>query len=46
MGTNKNRIIEESMKILEGNRKCGKIYSLWDGEARKRIVNILRKVGV
>jgi len=42
IGTDKKRIIEESMKILQGPSKKGRIPELWDGKAAERIVNILR----
>ena len=41
VGTDKERIIEESMKILQGKRKSGEIPELWDGGAAERIVDIL-----
>ncbi len=41
VGTDKERIIEESMKILQGKRKRGEIPELWDGKAAERIVDIL-----
>lgn len=39
----KDRILKESMKILNGNHKSGETHYLWDGKARKRVVKILRK---
>jgi len=50
MGTNivvkkdYNSIIEEGLKILNGNTKKGEIPPLWDGKTRERIIEILRCV--
>jgi UDP-N-acetylglucosamine 2-epimerase (non-hydrolysing) len=41
VGNNRSRILEESIKILNGKGKKGKIPQLWDGKASERIVNIL-----
>ncbi len=41
IGTEKKRIIAESLKIISGKNKTGKIPPLWDGRAAKRIVDIL-----
>jgi len=43
-GTDRNRIIGESLNTINGNVKAAKIPELWDGKAAKRIVNILLKV--
>jgi len=43
VGTNKEKIIEESNKILNGNSKSGRIPKFWDGKAAERIVKILIK---
>jgi UDP-N-acetylglucosamine 2-epimerase (non-hydrolysing) len=43
VGTNKKRIVDEAMKILEKGSKSGGIPELWDGKAAKRIVKILRE---
>jgi UDP-N-acetylglucosamine 2-epimerase (non-hydrolysing) len=43
IGTNKKRIIDESLRIISGKRKNGKIPEFWDGKAAKRIVDILVK---
>jgi len=43
IGTDKKRIINESSKIIRGEKKSGEIPPLWDGEAAKRIVDILLK---
>ena len=45
-GSKKDRILKESMKILNGNHKSGETHYLWDGKARKRVVKILREKGV
>ncbi|MCK4329499.1 UDP-N-acetylglucosamine 2-epimerase (non-hydrolyzing) [candidate division WOR-3 bacterium] len=41
VGTNKEKIIEESYKILDGYGKKGSIPPLWDGKTAERIVDIL-----
>ena len=41
VGSNQIQITEEFSKILEGYGKVGKRPELWDGEAAKRIVNLL-----
>lgn len=38
-----SRIIEEASKVLEGKGKRGKCPELWDGEAAKRIVEIVTR---
>ena len=43
VGTDKRRIIEESLKILKGKSKKGNIPELWDGEAAERIIKVLRE---
>lgn len=42
VGTSKGRILEESFKILEGERKRGEVHPLWDGKASERMVKVLR----
>jgi UDP-N-acetylglucosamine 2-epimerase (non-hydrolysing) len=39
VGNDRDRILEESFKILNGKGKKGKIPRLWDGRAAERIVN-------
>ncbi|MGA1823025.1 MAG: non-hydrolyzing UDP-N-acetylglucosamine 2-epimerase [bacterium] len=41
IGIDPNRIIEESLNIINGNIKKGSRPKLWDGEAAKRIVGIV-----
>ena len=41
VGTNKSKIIKESMGILSGRGKRGKCPELWDGKASERIVKKL-----
>ena len=42
-GMNKNRILRESQKILQGKQKKGRCPRYWDGKAAERIVkNLLR----
>ncbi|MBZ9572246.1 UDP-N-acetylglucosamine 2-epimerase (non-hydrolyzing) [Patescibacteria group bacterium] len=43
IGLQKENIIKESLKILNGKTKKGKIPKYWDGKTAKRIVNIIRK---
>ncbi len=43
IGTDKKRIINESLKIIRGKKKNVQIPPLWDGKAAKRIVDILLK---
>jgi len=43
VGYDKNKIINESLKILDGHTKEYKIPELWDGRAAERIVDILLK---
>ena len=35
------KIIDEAFKILDGKKKKGKVYELWDGKTAPRIVDIL-----
>lgn len=44
VGTDKDRIVEESFKVLDGGGKKGEAHRLWDGKASERIVGVLRKV--
>jgi UDP-N-acetylglucosamine 2-epimerase (non-hydrolysing) len=41
VGINKEKILAETLKILDNNQKIGKIPSRWDGKAAQRIVDIL-----
>lgn len=43
VGADKDKIINESLKILNGRRKTGRIPKAWDGKAAQRIVKILRE---
>jgi len=40
VGVDKERIVKESLKILNGDGKIGKIPKFWDGKAAERIVKI------
>ncbi|MHA1382079.1 MAG: non-hydrolyzing UDP-N-acetylglucosamine 2-epimerase [Candidatus Helarchaeota archaeon] len=40
VGTDKDKIIKETLNILNGKGKVGKIPKYWDGKASKRIINI------
>jgi UDP-N-acetylglucosamine 2-epimerase (non-hydrolysing) len=41
VGVDPERILHESLRILDGHSKGGKVPELWDGRAAKRIVNTL-----
>ena len=41
VGADSEKIIEESMKILSGKDKSGRIPKFWDGKAAERIVEII-----
>jgi UDP-N-acetylglucosamine 2-epimerase (non-hydrolysing) len=41
VGSDREKIAEESYKILKGRGKKGRIPKLWDGKASERIVSIL-----
>jgi UDP-N-acetylglucosamine 2-epimerase (non-hydrolysing) len=43
VGTNKDKIIEESLKVINGRSKKGKVPEFWDGKAAERIVEVIRK---
>jgi UDP-N-acetylglucosamine 2-epimerase (non-hydrolysing) len=43
VGTNMERIVAESMKILSGRGKKGRIPDKWDGLAALRIVQVLKQ---
>ncbi|MBU0566638.1 UDP-N-acetylglucosamine 2-epimerase (non-hydrolyzing) [bacterium] len=43
VGVDKEKIVEESRNILNGNSKTGKTPKFWDGKAAQRIVKILRR---
>lgn len=41
VGMNTEKIIDEALKVLNGNKKIGQIPDYWDGFAAERIVQIL-----
>lgn len=41
VGTDREKIVEEAEKILQGKRKKRKTLKYWDGKAGERIVKIL-----
>jgi UDP-N-acetylglucosamine 2-epimerase (non-hydrolysing) len=41
VGSDREKILKESFRILNGKCKKGKIPKLWDGKASERIVDIL-----
>ena len=43
LGMNADRIVDESLKIIEGKGKKGQIPPLWDGNTARRIVQILEQ---
>ncbi len=44
IGSRADRIVEESMRILNGDFKTGRRPELWDGRAAERIVNVLTRI--
>ncbi len=44
IGSNADRIVQESMRILNGDFKTGRRPELWDGRAAERIVNVLTRI--
>ncbi|MFA5381539.1 MAG: UDP-N-acetylglucosamine 2-epimerase (non-hydrolyzing) [Candidatus Micrarchaeia archaeon] len=40
----KNKIIEESIKIINGNIKKGTIPRYWEGKTSRRIINVLKSI--
>jgi len=44
VGTDPERIVNESLKILRGEGKTGSVPRLWDGKAARRIINVLLEV--
>jgi len=42
VGTNKRKIEDDSMKILEEKQKVTECHSLWDGNTGKRIIEIIK----
>jgi len=43
VGSGPKRIVDETMRILQGGGKAGRVPELWDGRASERIVTILEK---
>lgn len=41
VGTDRDRIVEESFNIIGGNGKRGEVHHLWDGKASQRIAKVL-----
>lgn len=41
IGTDLKKVEVAAMKVLKGEKKCGKIPELWDGKAAERIVKVL-----
>ncbi len=44
VGVGKNNIIRESLKIIKGAGKKGRIPFLWDGEASERIIKVISNI--
>ena len=45
VGTDPQRIVAESLRILSGENKAGRVPELWDGHAAERIVDVLATRG-
>ncbi|PIS30322.1 UDP-N-acetylglucosamine 2-epimerase (non-hydrolyzing) [Candidatus Saganbacteria bacterium CG08_land_8_20_14_0_20_45_16] len=43
LGTNRELIISESLKIINGKGKTGLIPKFWDGKAAERIIKVLKE---
>jgi UDP-N-acetylglucosamine 2-epimerase (non-hydrolysing) len=41
VGSHRERIVAEALRILEGEDKAGRVPELWDGQAARRIVKAL-----
>ena len=41
VGADREKIVHEAKKSLNGSKKSGQVPQLWDGKAAKRIVKIL-----
>jgi UDP-N-acetylglucosamine 2-epimerase (non-hydrolysing) len=41
VGTTPQKVIEESLHVLDGHQKVGRMPKLWDGKAAERIVRII-----
>ena len=44
VGTNPTRILKETLKVIRGKGKTGRIPKFWDGRTAQRIVKILEKI--
>jgi UDP-N-acetylglucosamine 2-epimerase (non-hydrolysing) len=44
VGTDKKKIVTESLNILNGDSKIGKVPKLWDGKAAERIVQVIKEI--
>ncbi|HID61192.1 MAG TPA: UDP-N-acetylglucosamine 2-epimerase (non-hydrolyzing) [Anaerolineae bacterium] len=43
VGSRKERIVAEALRILESGGKAGRVPELWDGRAAERIVQVIRQ---
>jgi UDP-N-acetylglucosamine 2-epimerase (non-hydrolysing) len=45
VGSDSGRIVDETMAVLDGERRTGRVPELWDGQAARRIAQVLTNWG-